>query len=61
MPELTYLNLWGNHDLKSIDVSKNTKLEILSACHGKLTSLNVKNNRKLVELYVYNNQLTRSM
>ena len=58
LPELTYLNLWGNHDLKSIDVSKNPKLEILSACHGKLTSLNVSNNRKLVELYVYNNQLT---
>ena len=58
LPELTYLNLWGNDDLRSIDVSKNPKLEILSACHGKLTSLNVKNNRKLVELYVYNNQLT---
>ena len=58
LPELTYLNLWGNHDLKSIDVSKNTKLEILSAAHGKLTSLDVSNNRKLVELYVYNNQLT---
>ena len=58
LPELTYLNLWGNHDLTSIDVSKNTKLEILSASHGKLTSLNVKNNRMLVELYVYNNQLT---
>ncbi len=58
LPELTYLNLWGNDDLKSIDVSKNPKLEILSASHGKLTSLNVKNNRKLVELYVYNNQLT---
>ena len=58
LPELTYLNLWGNHDLKSIDVSKNTKLEFLSASHGKLTSLNVSNNRKLVELYVYNNQLT---
>ena len=58
LPELTYLNLWGNDDLKSIDVSKNPKLEILSASHGKLTSLNVKNNRMLVELYVYNNQLT---
>ena len=58
LPELTYLNLWGNHDLKSIDVSKNTKLEILSASHGKLTSLNVSNNRMLVELYVYDNQLT---
>ena len=58
LPELTYLNLWGNDDLRSIDVSKSTKLEILSACHGKLTSLNVSNNRKLVELYVYNNQLT---
>ena len=58
LPELTYLNLWGNHDLKSIDVSKNTKLEILSASHGKLTSLNVKNNRMLVELHVYDNQLT---
>ena len=58
LPELTDLYLWGNHDLKSIDVSKNTKLEILSAAHGKLTSLDVSNNRKLVELYVYNNQLT---
>ena len=58
LPELTYLNLWGNDDLKSIDVSKNPKLEFLSAAHGKLTSLNVSNNRKLVELYVYNNQLT---
>ena len=58
LPELTHLYLWGNHDLKSIDVSKNTKLEILSATHGKLTSLDVSNNRKLVELYVYNNQLT---
>ena len=58
LPELTHLYLWGNHDLKSIDVSKNTKLEFLSAAHGKLTSLNVSNNRKLVELYVYDNQLT---
>ena len=58
LPELTYLNLWGNDDLKSIDVSQNTKLEFLSASYGKLTSLNVKNNRMLVELYVYNNQLT---
>ena len=58
LPELTHLYLWGNHDLKSIDVSKNTKLEILSAAHCKLTSLDVSNNRKLVELYVYNNQLT---
>ena len=58
LPELTHLYLWGNHDLRSIDVSKNTKLEILSAAHGKLTSLDVSNNRKLVELYVYNNQLT---
>ena len=58
LPELTHLYLWGNDDLKSLDVSKNTKLEILSAAHGKLTSLDVSNNRKLVELYVYNNQLT---
>ncbi len=58
LPELTDLYLWGNHDLKSIDVSKNTKLEFLSVSHCKLTSLNVSNNRKLVELFVYNNQLT---
>ena len=58
LPELTYLNLWGNHDLRSIDVSKNTKLEFLSVSHCKLTSLNVKNNRMLVELYVDDNQLT---
>ena len=58
LPELTYLNLWGNHDLRSIDVSKNTKLEFLSVSHCKLTSLNVSNNRMLVELYVNDNQLT---
>ena len=58
LPELTHLYLWSNSDLKSIDVSKNTKLEFLSVSHCKLTSLNVSNNRKLVELYVYNNQLT---
>ena len=58
LPELTHLYLWGNHDLKSIDVSKNPKLEFLSVSHCKLTSLNVSNNRKLVELFVDNNQLT---
>ena len=58
LPELTDLYLWGNHDLKSIDVSKNTKLEFLSASHCKLTSLDVSNNRKLVKLYVDDNQLT---
>ena len=58
LPELTDLYLWGNHDLRSIDVSKNTKLEFLSASHCKLTSLNVSNNRKLVKLYVDDNQLT---
>ena len=58
LPELTDLYLWGNHDLKSIDVSKNTKLEFLSVSHCKLTSLDVRNNRKLVKLYVDDNQLT---
>ena len=58
LPELTDLYLWGNHDLRSIDVSKNTKLEFLSVSHCKLTSLNVSNNRKLVKLYVDDNQLT---
>ena len=58
LPELTDLYLWGNHDLKSIDVSKNTKLEFLSVSRCKLTSLDVSNNRKLVELYVDDNQLT---
>ena len=58
LPELTDLYLWGNHDLKSIDVSKNTKLEFLSVSHCKLTSLDVSHNRKLVKLYVDDNQLT---
>ena len=58
LPELTHLYLWSNSDLKSIDVSKNTKLEFLSVSHCKLTSLDVSHNRKLVELFVYNNQLT---
>ena len=58
LPELTYLDLQANFDLKAIDVSKSTKLERLNVAQGKLTSLNVKNNRKLVELYVFLNQLT---
>ena len=58
LPELTYLDLQANFDLKAIDVSKNPKLEFLNVAQTGLTSLNVKNNRKLVELNVYNNQLT---
>ena len=58
LPELTYLDLQANFDLKSIDVSKNTKLESLNLAQTGLTSLNVKNNRKLVELKVFCNQLT---
>ena len=58
LPELTDLYLWGNHDLRSIDVSKNPKLEFLSASHCKLTALDVSHNRKLVKLYVDDNQLT---
>ena len=58
LSELTYLNLQANFDLKSIDVSKNSKLEFLNVAQTGLTSLNVKNNRKLVELNVYCNQLT---
>ncbi len=58
LPELTYLDLQANFDLKAIDVSKNTKLESLNLAQTGLTSLNVKNNRKLVDLKVYCNQLT---
>ena len=58
LSELTVLNLWANYDIKSIDVSKNSKLERLDVAQNSLTSLNVKNNRKLVELQVYCNQLT---
>ena len=58
LPELTYLDLQANFDLKAIDVSKNTKLEELNVAQGKLTSLNVSNNRKLVDLKVFCNQLT---
>ena len=58
LPELTYLDLQANFDLKSIDVSKSTKLEFLNVAQGKLTSLDVSHNRKLVELYVFLNQLT---
>ena len=58
LPELTYLDLQANFDLKSIDVSKNPKLEFLNVAQTGLTSLNVKSNRKLVDLKVYCNQLT---
>ena len=58
LPELTYLDLQANFDLKSIDVSKNPKLEFLNVAQTGLTSLNVKSNRKLVDLKAYCNQLT---
>ena len=58
LPELTYLDLQANFDLKAIDVSQNPKLEELNVAQGKLTSLNVSNNRKLVDLKVFCNQLT---
>ena len=58
LPELTYLDLQANFDLKAIDVSKNPKLEFLNVAQTGLTSLNVKSNRKLVDLKVYCNQLT---
>ena len=58
LPELTYLDLQANFDLKAIDVSKNPKLEFLNVAQTGLTSLNVKNNRKLVDLKVFCNQLT---
>ena len=58
LPELTYLDLQANFDLKAIDVSKNPKLEFLNLAQTGLTSLNVKKNRKLVDLKVYCNQLT---
>ena len=58
LPELTYLDLQANFDLKAIDVSKNPKLEFLNVAQTGLTSLNVKNNRKLVDLKAYCNQLT---
>ncbi len=55
--EAEFLNVKGNL-LKSIDVSKNTKLLTLNCINNQLTSLDVKANAALVYLYCGNNQLT---
>ena len=44
--------------LKSIDVSKNTKLSYLDVSYNKLTSLDVKNNPKLLDLECGDNNLS---
>ena len=45
--------------ITSIDLSNNSKLEILSCGSNQLTSLDLSNNSKLTDLYCYSNQLTQ--
>lgn len=44
--------------LNSIDTSKNRKLRYLSCYGNNLTSLNLTNNNKLVELDIKNNKIS---
>lgn len=57
MPLLKELNVNGN-DLETLDVTKNTELETLSAANNKLTTLDVSKNTELTSLLVQNNRLT---
>ncbi|MCI6952783.1 MAG: leucine-rich repeat domain-containing protein [Spirochaetia bacterium] len=54
---LTYLNC-GSHELSSLDVSKNTKLETLNCNDNQLTTLNVSNLTALRNLHCSINKLT---
>ena len=54
---LTYLNC-GSHELSSLDVSKNTKLETLNCNDNQLTTLNVSNLTALTDLDCRTNELT---
>ena len=56
-PNLKYLNC-GNNELTSLDISRNTALNMLYCDRNQLTSLNVSNNTALAVLSCGGNQLT---
>ena len=49
----------GGNELKKLDLSKNTELELLWCSDNQLTSLNLKKNRKLTSLKCYGNKITK--
>lgn len=55
---LTDLYCCQNNNLTSLDVSKNTKLTVLTCWMNNLTSLDVSKNTALTELHCYDNNLT---
>ncbi|QOD61544.1 T9SS type A sorting domain-containing protein [Polaribacter haliotis] len=57
MPNLVYLDAAEN-ELTTIDVSKNTLLEIISIDRNQIATLDVSKNENLKQLYAYNNVLT---
>lgn len=48
----------GSNNLTTIDISKNTNLQILSLYFNKLTSLDIRNNSNLQQLYGNYNSIT---
>ena len=55
--KLEYLGASDNKKLKSIDVSKNTKLRELDITNTAVSSLNLKKNTKLTNLYTRNTKI----
>ncbi|MFD2823553.1 T9SS type A sorting domain-containing protein [Lacinutrix iliipiscaria] len=53
------INLYAyNNSLSSVDLSNNTKLEILDLDNNNLSSLNIENNEALIKIYISNNAIT---
>ena len=59
MPELRDLRLFGNKNIKEIDVRSNTKLDTLYIQDTQISEIDVTNNKELIDLNVNRTNLTR--
>ena len=57
-PKMKRLDIWDNHHLGSIDVSKCTGLQYYNCANNGVTSLNVSNNRELTKLICSYNSIS---
>ena len=58
MPELRDLRLFGNKNIKEIDVRSNTKLDTLYIQDTQISEIDVTNNKELIDLNVNRTNLT---
>ena len=57
-PKMKRLDIWDNHHLGSIDISKCTGLQYYNCANNGVTSLNVSNNRELTKLICSYNSIS---